>query len=124
MCVDDSKAMRHILKGCIEVLGYDSIEAIDGQNALELLDDCWEEVSLIMLDWNMPKMDGFTCLEKIKDDERFCSIPVLMVTTEAERENITAAIKAGAKHYITKPFSQQDLTTRMMECMELGCDMF
>jgi two-component system chemotaxis response regulator CheY len=117
LSVDDSAIIRKIIRGSAETLGLDFLEAGDGQEALNLLDDEYKEVSLILLDWNMPVMDGFTTLQYLKSDERFKSIPVMMVTTEAERTNIVRAIQAGAKHYLVKPFSPEDLVNTMLECL-------
>ena len=66
----------------------------------------------------MPVMDGFTTLQNLKSDSRFQSIPVMMVTTEAERVNVVRAIQAGAKHYLMKPFASEDLMSKIMECLE------
>lgn len=117
LSVDDSAIIRKIIRGSAETLGLDFLEAGDGQEALNLLDDEYKDVSLILLDWNMPVMDGFTTLQYLKADERFKSIPVMMVTTEAERTNIVRAIQAGAKHYLVKPFSPEDLMSTMLECL-------
>ncbi len=117
LSVDDSAIIRKIIRGSAETLGLDFLEAGDGQEALNLLDNEYQDVSLILLDWNMPIMDGFTTLQYLKSDERFKSIPVMMVTTEAERANIVRAIQAGAKHYLVKPFTPEDLMSTMLECM-------
>lgn len=117
LSVDDSAIIRKIIRGSAETLGLDFLEAGDGQEALNLLDNEYQDVSLILLDWNMPVMDGFTTLQYLKSDERFKSIPVMMVTTEAERANIVRAIQAGAKHYLVKPFTPEDLMRTMLECM-------
>ena len=117
LSVDDSAIIRKIIRGSAETLGLDFLEAGDGQEALNLLDNEYQDVSLILLDWNMPVMDGFTTLQYLKSDERFKSIPVMMVTTEAERANIVRAIQAGAKHYLVKPFTPEDLMSTMLECM-------
>lgn len=117
LSVDDSAIIRKIIRGSAETLGLDFLEACDGQEALNLLDEEYKNVSLILLDWNMPVLDGFTTLQMLKADERFRGIPVMMVTTEAERANIVRAIQAGAKHYLVKPFSPEDLMSTMLECM-------
>ena len=81
------------------------------------------QIKLILLDLNMPEMNGFETLDAIKADDRFKNIPVMMVTTEPEKSNISKAISRGAKHYITKPFTQEDLATRIAECLGLGLDL-
>ncbi len=117
LSVDDSTIIRKILRGVAETLEYGFLEATNGQEALDVLAENYQEVALIVLDWNMPVMDGFQALQSMKADERFRSIPVMMATTESERSNIIRAIQAGAKHYITKPFTQEDLLTRIAECL-------
>lgn len=120
LTVDDSKVMRRIISGTIEALGYAVLTAQHGKDALQVLDAHPNQVSLILLDWNMPVMDGFATLKALKADERYRDIPVMMVTTESEPENVVAALQAGAKHYLSKPFSQQDLAVRIMEAMGLA----
>lgn len=120
LAVDDSRIMRRLISGAIEVLGYEMLEAGNGVEALEVLEKSHEEIDLILLDWNMPEMDGFTALQKIQEDERFKNIPVMMVTTESERENMVKAIQAGAKNYLSKPFTQEDLTSKIAECLGMG----
>ena len=120
LSVDDSSIIRKIVRGAVDRLDYDFIEAADGEQALEQLALHSDDVVLVLLDWNMPVKDGFATLEAIKADPVFSNIPVMMVTTEAERENVIKAIKAGAKNYLTKPFSQEDLLSRMMECLGMA----
>ncbi len=120
MTVDDSAVMRRIISGSIEALGYTPVHAEHGRAALEKLDDSGEEIALILLDWNMPQMNGLDTLKALKQDPKTAEIPVMMVTTERERGNVVLAIQEGAQHYLTKPFSQQDLMTRMMQCLGLG----
>lgn len=120
LSVDDSAIIRKIIRGTTEVLGYDFLEASNGEEALELLAVEHGNVSLILLDWNMPVMDGFSTLQALKADLRFSSIPVMMVTTEGEKKNIVDAVKAGAKHYLVKPFTPEDLMTHMMECIGMS----
>lgn len=121
LSVDDSKIIRTIFKSIVATLGYDFLEAENGQEALDILESDYEDIILVILDWNMPVMDGFTALQKIRADERFTHIPVMMATTEGERTNIIKAIQAGAKNYVTKPFNQEDLMVRVSDCIEAGC---
>lgn len=120
MTVDDSAVMRRIISGGIEAIGYHVVEAKHGRDALDKLDAKSDEIALILLDWNMPEMNGLDTLKALKSDPRTAEIPVMMVTTERERGNVVIAIQEGAQHYLTKPFNQQDLMTRMMQCLGLG----
>lgn len=120
LSVDDSKTMRHIIGATVELLGYGFLEAEDGVDGLRVVEAHCSEIALILLDWNMPEMDGFTFLQKIKADERFRHLPVIMVTTEDERFRIIEAIKAGAKQYVVKPFTQEALVGKICECLGIG----
>lgn len=120
LSVDDSRTMRQIIRNTVEVLGYDFLEAENGIKALEVLEQQGGDVSMIMLDWNMPEMDGFTFLKTIKANDRFKTIPVTMVTTESERTKVIEAIKAGAKNYVTKPFTQEILVAKIQESLGIG----
>jgi two-component system chemotaxis response regulator CheY len=120
LSADDSAIIRRIIRGVVEAIGYELVEAPDGQAAWEMLEKHGNDIKLILLDWNMPRMDGYTLLTKIKSDVRFKDIPVAMVTTESERKNAIKAIQAGANNYITKPFTQEDLSTKIMECLGMG----
>ena len=106
LSVDDSAIMRKIIRGSSDVLGFDFLEAANGEEALMVMSNEYHDVSLVLLDWNMPVMDGFSTLKALKADPRFAEIPVMMVTTEGERTNIIEAVKAGAKHYLVKPFNR------------------
>ena len=116
LSVDDSSIMRKIIRSVVDMLGYDFAEAGNGQEALDLLaTDDGKDIELILLDVNMPVMDGLTTLKTLKADKRFSQIPVVMVTTEGERINIVNAIKLGAKNYVVKPFSPEELASKIME---------
>ncbi len=117
LSVDDSAIIRKIVHAAVDRLGYDFLEAADGQQAMDVMAANYQDVELILLDWNMPNKDGFQTLEELKADSRYAPIPVMMLTTESERTNVIRAIKAGAKNYLTKPFNQEDLVVRMMECI-------
>jgi two-component system, chemotaxis family, chemotaxis protein CheY len=120
LSVDDSATIRRLIKNALDVIGYELLEANNGKEALEVLEKYHSETALILLDWNMPVMDGLEALKKMKADPRFSPIPVTMVTTETERAKIIAAIEAGAKNYIMKPFSQEELIGKIMECLGIG----
>ncbi len=117
LSADDSMLMRTIIRRVVEALGYDFLEATDGRAALETLESHYEDIHLILLDVNMPEMDGFAALEAIKGNERYKNIPVMMVTTESERAQIIRALKIGAVNYVTKPFSHEELSTKIVESL-------
>lgn len=120
LAVDDSRTMRRLLRMAIETIGYEMLEAGNGREALEVMTKNADSVALVLLDWNMPVMNGMETLQALKADERFRAIPVMMVTTEGDRLAVIEAIRTGAHHYLTKPFTQQELSVRMLECLGRG----
>jgi two-component system chemotaxis response regulator CheY len=117
LSVDDSKAVRDIIGTTVEVLRYGFLEAENGVQALEVLATHPDDVALILLDWNMPEMDGITFLKTIKADNHFVNIPVTMVTNESERIKVIEAIRIGATNYVSKPFTQEELIAKICECL-------
>ena len=110
--------MRQMIGGSVEALGYGVLEAENGQAALDLLDRRGDEIELILLDVNMPVMDGFQTLQALKDDDRLRHIPVIMVTTEGEKARIVQAIRMGAVNYVVKPFTPEELATRIVDALD------
>lgn len=118
LTVDDSRIMRKIMMGAIEALGFQGLEANDGLECLAQVEAHLEEVCLVLMDWNMPNMDGLTALKQLKANPITNPIPVMMVTTEGERTKMVEAIRAGAANYLSKPFAEEDLMTKMVECLQ------
>lgn len=119
LSVDDVSMIRQIIKKTVENLGEVFLEATDGIEALSVLEENEGKVDLILSDWNMPKMDGFHFLKSIKTDPRYRHIPVVMVTTANEKDKIIQAIQAGASNYLVKPFTEQQLMKKIMDCLNL-----
>ena len=119
LSVDDSAATRHFIKKAIDVLGFDFLEAGDGKQGLEVLERENGRVDLILLDRHMPVMDGMEMLEALKAHAQFKDIPVTMVTVELERDEISKALEKGAKNYLIKPFSQENLIGKIMESLNM-----
>ena len=114
LLVDDSKTMRNIQRGILTQLGYEQIEeAVDGQDALDKVAAFGPE--LILLDWNMPNMDGITFIKQFRGSG--AKTPVIMVTTEAEKSRVVEAIKAGVNNYVVKPFTPNVLGERIQETL-------
>ncbi len=112
LVVDDFATMRKIIKNILTQLGFRNIiEADDGTTAWEILQK--EPVDLIISDWNMPKMSGLELLKKVRADERLKDIPFLMVTAEAQKENIIEAVKYKVSQYIVKPFTPETLKEKL-----------
>jgi two-component system chemotaxis response regulator CheY len=120
LSVDDSKPARLYIKKAVEVLGFDFLEAAGAKEAFEILAREEGKVDLILLDWHMPEMDGMAMLKVLKADERYKDIPVTMVTTEVERASVIEAIKAGAKHYVMKPFALEALVAKILESLGMA----
>ncbi len=112
LIVDDMATMRRIIKSLLEQLGFKNIdEAEDGAIALEKLKK--GNYDLVITDWNMPNMTGLELVQEIRKDPQLKEIPVLMVTAEAKKENVIAAIKAGVNNYIVKPFTAETLKEKL-----------
>lgn len=117
LSVDDSAIIRKIIRSGVELLEYELVEAADGLEALDILAQSSDELGLILLDWNMPGMDGMIFLDKVKHNPEWQHIPIMMVTTESEKENIIRAIQAGAINYLVKPFTIEELMKKVLECI-------
>ncbi len=114
LVVDDMTAMRKILKTLLAQLGYKNVdEAEDGKQALEILRQNPNKYGLVITDWNMPNMTGIELVQAIRSDEKLKHLPILMVTAEAKKENVLAAIKAGVNNYIVKPFTAETLKEKI-----------
>jgi len=106
---DDSAVIRKIIEKSVDSLGYETLHAGNGQMVLEHLEKSSDEVALVILDWNMPVINGFDVLKSMKNDSRFGNIPVLMVSTESEEAKIGQVSEAGADGYLSKPFKPEEL---------------
>ena len=108
LVVDDFSTMRRIIKNILRQLGFSNIvEADDGSTAWETLNK--DKIDFIISDWNMPKMPGIELLRKVRGSEEFANLPFLMVTAEAQQENIIEAVQAKVSNYIVKPFTAETL---------------
>nr|BFE67535.1 hypothetical protein GCM10020092_008360 [Actinoplanes digitatis] len=106
MVIDDSRAMRMILKRIVAKLNFEAIEAGDGQEALDLLATMTEVPELALIDWNMPNMNGLEFVTKVRAEPRLREMTLVMVTTESEQSQIVRALAAGAHEYVIKPFTE------------------
>lgn len=115
LIVDDSKTMRNILQKALSSMGYsDFLEAENGEQAL--VSATAHQPDLILLDWNMPVMNGLDFLKAYRVEEK--ATPVIMVTTEVEKSRVIEAIKAGVNNYIVKPYTPELLKTRIDETLD------
>jgi len=112
LIVDDFSTMRRIVKNLLNDLGFTNThEADDGRTAWPLIQA--GGFDFVVTDWNMPGMTGIELLKTIRADPRFASLPVLMVTAEAQRDQIIEAAKAGVNGYIIKPFTAVTLKEKL-----------
>lgn len=112
LVVDDFSTMRRIIRNILKEIGYSNVdEADDGSTALEKLKSA--KFDFVVTDWNMPIMPGIELLKTIRQDPVLKSIPVLMVTAEAQKENVVLAVQAGVNNYIVKPFTAVALKERI-----------
>lgn len=112
LVVDDFATMRRILRNILKQIGFANInEADDGKSALKMLKK--ERFDLVMCDWNMPEMPGIELLKAVRSDEELKDLPFVMVTAEAQKENILEAVKAGVSNYVVKPFTAETIGEKL-----------
>ncbi len=121
LTVDDSASIRHLISTMLQVVGASVLEAGDGEAALEVLQR-EGPVDLILLDMEMPRMDGMTFLEHVKKDAQMRNIPVIVVSSISQKERMIRAIQEGAKQYLLKPFTSEDLLTKIVGALNLDGD--
>lgn len=112
LVVDDSRAMRTILSRYLVDLGYEVVQAGNGQEALDVLAST-QDVDVALVDWNMPVMDGLDFVEVCRKDAVLRRLTLMMVTTESEQSQIVRALAAGAHEYLIKPFTRDALVEKL-----------
>ncbi len=117
LIVDDFSTMRRIIKNLLRDLGFSNThEADDGVTALPMPRS--GEFDFLITDWNMPGMSGIDLLRAVREDEKLNTLPVLMVTAEAKRDQIIEAAKAGVNGYVVKPFTAAALKEKIEKIFE------
>ena len=112
LIVDDFATMRKVIRNLLKQGGFENVvEAEDGVAALKVLKS--QPVDFIISDWNMPNMSGLELLKAVRSDEELKALPFLMVTAEALKDNVVAAVKAGVSNYIVKPFTAEVLNEKI-----------
>ena len=113
LLVDDSSTMRRIQKTQLINLGLkEIIEAENGDDAFSKL-SANMPIDLVLLDWNMPVMDGISFLKKVRSMKEYKDVKIIMCTSESEKEKVIEALKAGANNYIVKPFTPEGLKEKL-----------
>jgi two-component system, chemotaxis family, chemotaxis protein CheY len=118
LVVDDSLPMRAVMKKTIKASGFNVghiSEAANGKEALQILKQDW--VDLVITDYNMPDMNGFELLSRMKADEVLKAIPVVVVTTEGSQQRVREFMDAGAADYIRKPFTPEEIRGKLSRIM-------
>jgi two-component system, chemotaxis family, chemotaxis protein CheY len=113
LVVDDSRSMRAILSKQLRELGFQVVEAGSGPEALRALNQ-EGPIHLVLLDWNMPDMDGREVLTLIRSEAAYQDVRVMMVTTESEMSQVSVALEAGANEYLMKPFDRDSLLEKLI----------
>jgi two-component system chemotaxis response regulator CheY len=119
LIVDDSRIMRNIVKNTLKALKYADdifLEAADGDQAWSVLES--EEVSLLLLDWNMPGLNGLELVKKLRATAKFQALPIIMVTSEAAKYNVIEAVKAGVSDYLVKPVNETNLEEKLRRVLD------
>lgn len=112
LVIDDSKTMRMILSRILTSLGYTVHQAVDGRDGLDQL-AANDGIGLALVDWNMPVMDGIEFVRNLRESDRHRHVRVMMVSSEADRSRIEAALEAGADEYAMKPFDVETIRTKL-----------
>jgi len=118
LVVDDSATMRRILVNSLQRIGFaECVEAEDGRDALEKFD---AGISFVITDWNMPTMSGLAFIRALRALPSGKSVPILMVTSRGDRNDIARAVDAGANHYLVKPFTPQVLKEKIEQLLSIA----
>jgi two-component system chemotaxis response regulator CheY len=112
LVVDDSRTARAIIRMILRELGMDVLEAADGLQALEQLRHN-PDVELLLVDWNMPQMNGLDFITTVRADRAYEGLRILMVTSETEAAQVSRALSAGANEYVMKPFTKDVLVAKL-----------
>lgn len=114
LLVDDSRTIRNLQKNILQQLGHTEItEASDGLEALSQI--AADRPDLMLVDWNMPNMDGVTLVRKVRETDR--EMPIIMCTTESEKTRVIEAVKAGVNNYVVKPFTPETLKEKISQTL-------
>lgn len=112
LVIDDSRVMRRIITGVLQPMGFETIEAAHGREALDVL-EAGTQVDLACIDWNMPVMDGLEFVTAVRENRDWRDVTLMMVTTESEQGQIVRALAAGAHEYVIKPFTPDALRDKL-----------
>lgn len=120
LVIDDSRAMRIILSRALAGSGFTVVQASDGGQGLDILSREGNAIELVLVDWNMPEMNGLEFIQKVRAQSDLSSMKIMMVTTETEIEQMAKALEAGADEYIMKPFTNEAIQEKLRLMGVLG----
>ncbi len=112
LIVDDSRAMRRILRTIVQRLGYETVEAENGRIGVERLHET-SDVGLALVDWNMPEMNGLEFVQAVRSEDRYQNVKLVMVTSETDPSRMVRALMSGADEFAMKPFTEQILVDKL-----------
>ena len=112
LVIDDSRAVRIIIGKILRELGMEVLEAADGVEAFAQLEQN-PDIELMLVDWNMPNMNGFDLVQAVRANRDYGGVRILMVTSEAQTEQVMRALAAGANEYLMKPFTKDVLVAKL-----------
>ncbi|MCP4354191.1 MAG: response regulator [Proteobacteria bacterium] len=116
LVVDDFQTMRRIVINLLKQLGFSNVtEAGDGKEGLEKVKS--DEIELVISDWNMPNMTGIEFLRELRADDKYKTLPFIMVTAEGKKENVITAVHAGVSNYVVKPFNAATLKEKLIKVL-------
>jgi two-component system, chemotaxis family, chemotaxis protein CheY len=113
LVVDDSSAMRSILRMIFRKAGFEVAEAANGYEALNQLHETSQPIDVAVVDWNMPVMNGYELVSAIRGEARYDNMRIMMVTTESEIHHIQAVLCKGANEYVMKPFTPEIIREKL-----------
>ncbi|HTP12466.1 MAG TPA: response regulator [Bacteroidota bacterium] len=117
LVVDDSLTMRRIVVNALKAQGFERVaEAGDGKDAIARLMS--EGADFVITDWNMPEMNGLELAKWIRSNDKFGQMPILMITTRGNKDDVIEAMKARVNNYIVKPFTPQGLKEKIDQVMK------
>lgn len=112
LIIDDSRAMRAILKRVLHGVGFRTSEAANGLEGLECLKQ-HDDIAIALVDWNMPQMNGYEFVRAVRSDPSKRDLWLMMVTTETEMSRVVKAMAAGANEYVMKPFTEEVIVDKL-----------
>lgn len=113
LVIDDSRAMRRILRTITSEIGFEVAEAENGQEGLSHVESSEGNLDLVLVDWNMPVMNGYEFIKTMRAQSKFAEVKVVMVTTETEPMRMAQALMAGADEFVMKPFTKDILVEKL-----------